>query len=838
MEHLPNGHLIPVNIEQEMRQSYMDYAMSVIIGRALPDVRDGLKPVHRRVLYAMSELGNDWNRAYKKSARIVGDVIGKFHPHGDAAVYDTIVRMAQDFSLRYPLIDGQGNFGSIDGDPPAAMRYTEIRMTRIASELLDDIERETVDFIPNYDETTREPVVLPAKLPNLLINGSSGIAVGMSTNIPPHNLGEVIDALLALLEDPSLSVTALMRYIPGPDFPTAAFIYGTAGVREAYETGKGIIHMRARTEVEVDKRTGKNCIIANEIPFQVNKARLIERIADLVNEKRIDGISDLRDESDRDGMRIVIELKRDAVPTVVLNQLYKMTPLQDSFGVILLAIVDGRPRLLTLKDALVLFLAHRREVVRRRIAFDLGKAQERLHLLEGLKIALDNLDAVLRVIREGQNPTLVRQTLMTQFSLSEVQSQAILDMRLQRLTQLEQGKILTDHRETLELIARLQTILSSPQEIDGVIKEELADLRARFADERRTQIIAEASDLSIEDLIANEDMVVTISHEGYIKRNPTTLYRSQRRGGKGVVGATTREEDFVEHLFISSTHAFLLFFTTAGRVYWVKVHEIPPGSRISKGKAIINLLPLKDGEKVSAYLPVKEFQEGQYIVFATRKGLVKKTELMAYSNPRRDGIIALALEDDDELISVKLTDGQQEILLSTKKGQAIRFAEEEVRSTGRGTYGVKGITLDDDDAVVSLEILNRESTLLTVSAGGYGKRSGNDEYRAQSRGGKGVITMRTTEKTGEVISVRQVTDDDHLMLVTDGGRIIRLRMAELRVIGRNTQGVRLFNVRSNERVASLALLAEKEEDIEAEEIPVVTVLADEETVSETENEAE
>lgn len=838
MEHLPNGHLIPVNIEQEMRQSYMDYAMSVIIGRALPDVRDGLKPVHRRVLYAMSELGNDWNRAYKKSARIVGDVIGKFHPHGDAAVYDTIVRMAQDFSLRYPLIDGQGNFGSIDGDPPAAMRYTEIRMTRIASELLDDIERETVDFIPNYDETSREPVVLPAKLPNLLINGSSGIAVGMSTNIPPHNLGEVIDALLALLEDPSLSVAALMRYIPGPDFPTAAFIYGTAGVREAYETGKGIIHMRARTEVEVDKRTGKNCIIANEIPFQVNKARLIERIAELVNEKRIDGISDLRDESDRDGMRIVIELKRDAVPTVVLNQLYKMTPLQDSFGVIFLAIVDGRPRLLTLKDALVLFLAHRREVVRRRIAFDLGKAQERLHLLEGLKIALDNLDAVLQVIREGQNPALVRQTLMTQFSLSEVQSQAILDMRLQRLTQLEQGKILTDHRETLELIARLQTILSSSQEIDGVIKEELADLRARFADERRTQIIAEASDLSIEDLIADEDMVVTISHEGYIKRNPTTLYRSQRRGGKGVVGATTREEDFVEHLFISSTHAFLLFFTTAGRVYWVKVHEIPPGSRISKGKAIINLLPLKDGEKVSAYLPVKEFQEGQYIVFATRKGLVKKTELMAYSNPRRDGIIALALEDDDELISVKLTDGQQEILLSTKKGQAIRFAEDEVRSTGRGTYGVKGITLDDDDAVVSLEILNRESTLLTVSAGGYGKRSGNDEYRAQSRGGKGVITMRTTEKTGEVISVRQVTNDDHLMLVTDGGRIIRLRMAELRVIGRNTQGVRLFNVRSDERVASLALLAEKEEDIEAEEIPVVTVLADEAMATETENEAE
>jgi DNA gyrase subunit A len=821
MEHVANGHLVPVNIEQEMRQSYMDYAMSVIIGRALPDVRDGLKPVHRRVLYAMSELGNDWNRPYKKSARIVGDVIGKFHPHGDIAVYDTIVRMAQDFSLRYPLIDGQGNFGSVDGDPPAAMRYTEIRMTRIAGEMLADIEKDTVDFLPNYDDTTKEPAVLPAKLPNLLINGSSGIAVGMSTNIPPHNLGEVINALLALIDNPSLSAADLMRHIPGPDFPTGAFIYGVSGVREAYETGKGIIQMRARTDVEVDKRSGKNCIIVNEIPFQVNKARLIERIAELVNEKRIDGISDLRDESDREGMRIVIELKRDAVPNVVLNQLYKMTPLQESFGVILLAIVDGRPRLLTLKDALLLFLTHRREVVRRRTAFDLGKARERLHLLEGLKIALDNLDAVLYLIRNGQNPASVRQGLMTQFSLSEVQAQAILDMRLQRLTQLEQGKILAEHNETIALINRLQDILASPHEIDTLIREELTDLRARFADERRTQIVAETTDLSVEDLIVEEDMVVTISHDGYIKRNPATLYRSQRRGGRGVVGATTKEEDFVEHLFISSTHAFLLFFSTAGRVYWVKVHEIPPGSRTAKGKAIVNLLPLKEGEKISAYLPVKEFQEGYFIVFATRKGLVKKTELMAYANPRRDGIIALALEDDDEVIGVKLTDGNQEILLSTKKGQAIRFTETEVRPTGRGTYGVKGVTLDADDAVVSLEILNKESTLLTVSSRGYGKRSGIDEYRVQSRGGKGVITMRTNEKTGDVIGVRQVTDDDHLMLVTDSGRIIRLRMAELRVIGRNTQGVRLVNVSSDERVASLALLAEKEDEVEAEESTIV-----------------
>ena len=815
-----NNGLVSVNIEQEMRQSYMDYAMSVIIGRALPDVRDGLKPVHRRVLYAMSELGNDWNRTYKKSARIVGDVIGKYHPHGDVAVYDTIVRMAQEFSLRYPLVDGQGNFGSIDGDPPAAMRYTEIRMTRIAGEMLADIDRDTVDFAANYDDSTHEPLVLPAKVPNLLINGSSGIAVGMSTNIPPHNLGEVTNALLALLEDPSLTNTDLRRHIPGPDFPTAGFIYGTSGIREAYETGRGIVQMRARTAIETNERTGKNTIIVNEIPFQVNKARLIERIADLVNEKRIEGISDLRDESDREGMRIVIELKRDAVPNVVVNQLYKMTPMQESFGIILLAIVDGRPRLLTLRDALTLFLAHRREVVRRRTAFDLKKAQDRLHLLDGLRIALNNLDAVLQVIRQGQNPTAVRQTLMTQFSLSEIQAQAILDMRLQRLTQLEQGKIIEEYNETVALINRLKEVLSSAQEIDTIIKEELIDIKTRFADERRTQIISETTDFSDEDLIVEEDMVVTVSHEGYIKRNQVTLYRSQRRGGKGVVGATTREEDFVEHLFVSSTHSFLMVFTTIGRVYWVKVHEIPQGSRIARGKALVNLLPLREGERISAFLPVREFKEGNFLVFATRKGLVKKTELMSYSNPRHDGIIALALEDDDEVIGVRLTDGQQEVLLSTKSGQAIRFSEEEVRPTGRGTYGVKGITIDEKDAVVSLETINKEATLLTVSAHGYGKRSDVDDYRIQSRGGKGVITMRTTDKTGEVVSMRQVKDDDHLMLVTDTGRIIRLRMVELRIIGRNTQGVRLFNTGPDERVVSLALLAEKEDEIAAEEVVV------------------
>lgn len=815
-DHSDSQPLPSVNIEQEMRQSYMDYAMSVIIGRALPDVRDGLKPVHRRVLYAMHDLGNEWNRSYKKSARVVGDVIGKYHPHGDSAVYDTLVRMAQDFSLRYPLIDGQGNFGSIDGDPPAAMRYTEVRMTRITSEVLADIDRETVNFIPNYDDTSHEPAVFPSKLPNLLVNGSSGIAVGMSTNIPPHNLGEVTDALLALLEDQTLENRDLMQYIPGPDFPTGAFIHGKAGIRSAYETGRGIIRMRARMSIEENEKTGRSRIIAHEIPFQVNKARLIERIADLVNEKRITGISDLRDESDREGMRIVIELKRDVVPEVILNQLYKMTPLQDSFGVILLAIVDGRPRLLTLKDALMHFLEHRREVVRRRTAFDLKKAGERLHLLEGLKIALDNLDPVLQVVRQGQNPASVRQTLMDQFSLSETQSQAILDMRLQRLTQLEQEKILSEHNETVSLIAALQRTLASAEKIDAVIKEELADLRSQFSDERRTEILPDSADLSDEDLIAEEDVVVTISHAGYIKRNPVTEYRSQRRGGKGVVGATTREEDFVEHMFISSTHAFLLFFSSIGKVYWVKVYEIPHGSRTAKGKAIVNLLPLQEGEKISSFLPIREFQDDHFIVFATRKGQVKKTELMAYANPRRGGIIALALGADDEVIRAQLTDGQQEILLSTKKGKAIRFAEGEVRATSRGTFGVRGITLEEKDEVVSLEILNQEATLLTVSSQGYGKRSSLEAYRVQSRGGKGASTMRTTEKTGEVRGVRQVTEDDHLMLITDSGKIIRLRIAELRVIGRNTQGVKLFNIGAQERVSSLALVAEDEVQEESE----------------------
>ena len=801
-----------VNIEQEMRQSYMDYAMSVIIGRALPDVRDGLKPVHRRVLYAMSDLGNDWNRPYKKSARIVGDVIGKYHPHGDTAVYDTIVRMAQEFSLRYPLVDGQGNFGSIDGDPPAAMRYTEIRMTRMAAELLTDLDRDTVDFIANYDDSSQEPSVLPAKLPNLLINGSSGIAVGMSTNIPPHNLGEVVDALVALLADSTLSSGQLMHYIHGPDFPTGGFIHGLAGIREAYETGKGIIQMRARTSIEENDRTGKSSLIVEEIPFQINKARLIERIADLVNEKRIEGISDLRDESDREGMRIVIELKKDVVPDVVLNQLYKMTPMQDSFGVILLAIVDERPQLLTLKHSLVHFLNHRRNVVRRRTAFTLAKAQDRLHLLDGLKIALDNLDAVIQLIRAGENPPNVRRQLTTRFVLSEIQAQAILDMRLQRLTQLEQGKIIDEHTETVSLIQQLEHILADPSEIDALISQELQDLKARFGDVRRTEILAASADLSVEDLIAEEDMVVTISHAGYIKRTAASLYRSQRRGGRGIVAATTRDEDFVEHLFVCSTHAYLLVFTSLGRVYWIKVHEIPQAGRASKGKAIINLLPLGDGEQISAFLPVREFKDDAYVVFATRNGLIKKTALMAYSNPRLGGIIAISLEDSDEVIGVRLTHAEQEILLSTRRGQAIRFSERDVRPMGRSARGVKGISLEADDEVVSLAVLNPDESLLTVSSLGYGKRSSMDAYRLQSRAGKGVITIRTTDKTGEVVGVREVTDEDHLMLITDSGRVIRLRMRELRTIGRNTQGVRLFDVDPQERVVSLALLAEDEEE--------------------------
>ena len=817
MEATLKSQKVPVYIEDEMRQSYMDYAMSVIVGRALPDVRDGLKPVHRRVLYAMYDMGNSWDKPYKKSARLVGDIIGKYHPHGDTAVYDTIVRMAQDFVMRYPFIDGQGNFGSVDGDSPAAMRYTEIRMARLAEEILADIEKDTVDFVPNYDDSLKEPAVLPSRVPNLLVNGASGIAVGMATNIPPHNIGEIIDGLVAMVDNPAITIKELMKYIPGPDFPTAGFIHGKEPIVQAYSDGKGIIQMRGKAFTETLKRTGKEQIIINEIPFMVNKVRLIEQIAALVQEKKIEGISDLRDESDREGMRIVIELKRDAVAEIIINQLYKHTSLQESFGINMLAIVEGRPKLLNLRDALRAFLDHRKEVVTRRTAFDLRKAEERLHILEGLRIALDNLDAVISLIRNASDPKAAKEGLVSSFGLSELQAQAILDMRLQRLTGLERDKILQEHKETVELIAKLLAILADEKEIYKIIVTELNDIKEKFGDERRTQIVARSEEISIEDMIVDEEMAVTISHEGYIKRNPVTLYRAQRRGGKGKIGTTTKEEDFVEYLIIASMHSYILFFTTTGKVYRVKVHELPQASRAAKGKPIVNLLNLEPGERVSAFLSVREFVDGRFVVFATKKGAVKKTDLMLYSNPRASGIRAIGLEDGDEVIGVRLTDGQQELILSTLDGQSIRFKEDQVRPTGRGTYGVLGMRLDPGDAIVSMEMLNRGASILTVSENGYGKRTEMEEYRLQSRGGKGIITMKATEKTGRIVGGQQVTDDDQLMLVTNNGKIIRLRMRDIRVIGRNTQGVRLIDVEEGERVVSLARLAEKEDEEEADE---------------------
>ena len=808
---------IPVYIEEEMRESFMAYAMSVIISRALPDVRDGLKPVHRRVLYAMYDASNTSDKPYKKSARLVGDIMGKYHPHGDTAIYDTIVRMAQDFNLRYPLVDGQGNFGSIDGDNPAAMRYTEIRMTQLAEEMLADIEKETVDFVPNYDDSLREPSVLPSRIPNLLINGSAGIAVGMATNIPPHNLSEVIDALIATIDNPEITIKQLMKFIPGPDFPTGGFIHGRDPIIQAYHEGKGIVQMRGKAFTETVKRTGKEQIIISEIPYQVNKKRLIEQIAALVNEKKIEGIGDLRDESDREGMRIVIELKRDAMAEIVINQLHKHTQLQDSFGMNMLAIVDGKPKLLNLKEALKCFLDHRKEVVTRRTAYDLRKAEERLHILEGYRIALDNLDAVIALIRNSQDPLAAKDGLMSNFGLSEIQSQAILDLRLQRLTGLERDKIMEEHRETVELIAKLRAILANESEIYKLIVAELKEIKKNHGDERRTQIVDRSEDISIEDMIVDEDMAVTISHDGYIKRNPVTLYRAQRRGGKGKVGTTTKDEDFVESLFIASMHSYILFFTTIGKVYWIKVHELPQASRAARGKPIVNLLNLEAGERVSAFLSVREFQEGRYIIFATKKGLVKKTELMLYAHPRPSGIRAIGLEDGDEVIGVRLTDGLQELILSTAEGQSIRFKEEQVRSTGRGTYGVVGMRLDEGDVVVSMEILSLGADILTVAEYGLGKRTEVGEYRITSRGGKGVITMRTTDKTGRVVGVQQVTEDDQLMLVTNAGKIIRMRIKDIRVIGRNTQGVRLIELEEGERVVSLARLAEKEEEAEEED---------------------
>jgi DNA gyrase subunit A len=830
---ISKGERIPVAIEDEMRQSFMDYAMSVIIARALPDARDGLKPVHRRALFAMYDLSNDWNRPYKKSARIVGDVIGKYHPHGDSAVYDTIVRMVQDFSLRYPLIDGQGNFGSIDGDPAAAMRYTEVRMARIASELLADLDKETVDFAPNYDETTQEPVVLPARIPNLLINGSSGIAVGMATNIPPHNLGEVVDGLIALIDNPELTSAQLMQYIPGPDFPTGGFIHGRRPIHEAYTTGRGVLTVRARIEIEDGGDKGRTRLVVRELPYQVNKARLIERIAELVTEKRIDGIADLRDESDRDGMRMVVELKRDAVPEVVQNQLYKLSQLQDSFGINMLAIVGGRPELLTLRDALQVFIDHRKEVVTRRTVFELRKAQERLHILEGLKTALESLDAVIALIRGASDPGTARDGLMRQFGLSELQAQAILDMRLQRLTNMERDKILEEHAETLKQIARYEEILGDEREVAKIVVAELGDVRAKYGDARRTEIVEESADLSIEDLIAEEDMVVTVSHEGYIKRNPVAEYRAQRRGGRGKIGATTKDEDFIEHLFIASTHAYMLVFTSVGKLYWLKVHELPPAGRAARGKAIVNLLSLRAGETVSAFLPVREFAHGRNVLFATKDGTVKKTALDEYTNPRPSGIIAIKLNDGDELIGVRLTDGDQDVILSTAAGQAIRFRETDVRAMGRNAAGVRGIRLPDDERVISLIIPDPQGLILVASENGFGKLTSVEEFPVHGRGGQGVIAIQTSERNGKLVAATQVATTNELMLMSSGGTLVRTRASEVSVLGRNTQGVRLIRLDEGERLIGVeSVEPEPESDpevVEGELPPDDVAAADEGT---------
>jgi len=811
---------ITVNIEDEMRKSYMDYAMSVIVGRALPDVRDGLKPVHRRVLFAMNELSNDYNKPYKKSARVVGDVIGKYHPHGDSAVYDTIVRMAQDFSMRYPLVDGQGNFGSVDGDSAAAMRYTEIRMDRLAHELLNDIDKETVEFGPNYDDSLEEPLVLPCKFPNLLVNGSEGIAVGMATKIPPHNLGEVIDGLVAMIDDPKLDDEALLQHIPGPDFPTSGFILGREGIREAYRCGRGIIQMRARAMVEQNRRTGRESVVVTEIPFQVNKARLIEKIADLVKEKKIEGISDLRDESDRDGMRIVIEIKKDSIPQVIINQLYKMTAMQSSFGIIMLAIVGGQPKILALREVLGYFIEHRKEIVTRRTIFELKKAEARAHILEGLKIALDNLDEVIQVIKTSANPAEAKERLVARFELSEIQAQAILDMRLHRLTGLERDKIIEEYNQLLAVIQRLKEILDSELEILKIIKGELLEIRERYNNPRRTEIIELTADLSIEDLIVEEDMVVTVSHSGYIKRNAVSLYRAQRRGGKGATGMRPKDEDFVESLFIASTHSYVLIFTSKGKVYWLKVHEIPQGGRAARGKAVVNLLNLAEDETVRTILPVKEFSEGRFIITATQKGTVKKTDLMAYSHPRQGGIIALTIDEDDSLIAARLTDGSMDILLASHNGKSIRFNESDARPMGRTARGVRGMMLEKGDEIIGMEVVSdaTASTLVTITETGYGKRTSLAEYRVQSRGGKGIITIKTGGRNGQVVDVKLVDNESDLMFITDRGKVLRTRVSALSIIGRNTMGVRLMVLESEERIVAVAKLAEKEDD---EEYPAI-----------------
>jgi DNA gyrase subunit A len=810
---------VPVNIEDEMKRSYMDYAMSVIIGRALPDVRDGLKPAHRRVLYGMRTMGLASNRAYRKCAKIVGEVMGNYHPHGDASIYDTLVRLAQDFNMRYPLVDGQGNFGSIDGDPPAAMRYTEARPEALAEAMMTDLDKETVDFVPNYDESTEEPTVLPTSFPNLLVNGSAGIAVGMATNVPPHNLREVIDAVIAAIELRGQSrearLKAVLMTVPGPDFPSGGFIVGRQGIFQAYTTGRGAITMRARASVEESKKGDKQSIVVTEIPYQINKARLIEKIADLAREKTIEGIADLRDESDRDGMRIVIELRRGELPDVVLNNLYKHTPLQTTYGIIMLAIAGGRPKVLSLLEVIENFVDFRREVVRRRTEFELRKAEARAHILEGLKIALDHLDEVIRLIRGSKSPAEARDGLITQFKLSQVQAQAILDMQLQRLTGLERQKILDELVELMKTIERLRAILSSDELLMQVVLDELKAVREKYGDERRTEIIDESGEFRIEDLIADEDMAITVTNTGYIKRTAISTYRAQRRGGKGRIGMRTREEDYVSHLFVASTHAYIMIFTDRGRAYWLKVHEVPDVGPGGKGKAIANLVQLEEGEKIAALLAVKEFpndEDQQFVVMGSRKGIIKKTDLSAFRNPRAGGIIAMGVEEGDAVIAVELSDGKEQIFLGTRDGMAIRFDETDVRPMGRNAYGVRGISLRDDDEVVAMDVVHEGGTLLTVAQNGYGKRTGLEEYRLQSRGGVGIINIQTTDRNGKVVGIAYVTDDDQVMLISQQGMILRMKAGDIRSIGRATQGVRLIEMEEGDMVVSVAKLAEREDE--------------------------
>ena len=795
---------LPRDIVDEMNESYLNYSMSVIVSRALPDVRDGLKPIHRRILFGMNELGSHWNRPYKKSARIVGDVMGKYHPHGDASIYDALVRMAQDFSMRHELVDGQGNFGSVDGDRAAAMRYTESRMTKLSGEMLKDLEKNTVDLQPNFDETLKEPTVLPAAVPTLLINGSEGIAVGMATKIPPHNMGEIIDGLVALIDEKSISTKELMEHIKGPDFPTAGLILGVDGLLQAYETGRGKIKMRARAHIETTKK-GKDSIVVTEIPYQVNKASLIEKIADLARNKRIQGITEIRDESDKDGVRVVIESKRDAVPEVILNQLYKYTQLQDTFGIILLALVGGVPKIMPLKEALDHFIDFRHEIVVRRTKFDLKAAESRAHILEGLKIALDNIDEVIKIIRASKDPLVAKEGLMNNFNLSEKQSQAILDMRLQRLTGLEVNKVVEEYKEVIKLIAHLKGILESRSQRMSIIKTDLQEMKAQYGDPRRTEIIPVDSDFSMEDMIADEEVVLTITHEGYIKRTALNTYRTQRRGGRGVQGATSKEEDFVEHLFIANTHNYMLFFTDRGKCHWLKVYDIPQGGRATRGRAIVNLIGCEPGEKVEAFVSVKDFDDQQFIVMATRNGLVKKTALSAYSKPRKGGIFAIDIREGDTLIEARITNGENDILLGTRDGKSIRFSEKNIRPTGRKTMGVKGIKLGSkEDYVIAMLVVKREGTILVATEKGLGKRTDVIQYRTQTRGGKGVMTMRVTEKTGKMVSIMEVVDADDLIVITDKGVLMRQPVSKIRTIGRVTQGVKLVKLDDGSKISSIS----------------------------------